>query len=625
MRKTLTILATLLSLLQFSNIQAQSIIIDSLNRIIKQEESSNSKRIEALADLAKITARNNQRNHAMELAKDALKLSYYEDDPGYTGFVQATISYLYSQQDSLKHAYSIMDSALANAAQTNNVILKGRVLLQQGWLENLVDNRGKAYQYMLDALRLFEQKEEETWLFQSILYHHLASIQGYWNSPKQQLRYTKLCLETAYKSKDPDAVANAYLSMGSYYLYKSRKKRSQQQLDSAMYYYKAILALTQTNQNRIKSKSIEGIAALNIANLYFEFYPLSYKDSATHYINRALARAREYDQPQIVANSYGILSEYALKQNDYKKAEELLQRAMTEIIASPWGTNRTKSRISNALSRVAEKRGDHEKALEYYKQYMRYDRELFNQEKHSITQKLEVVYQSEKKELALSTAKQEAALNKKLNHLYLILITIGLIALFFVFRTYHFRLKNAKQKQLLLVGLKSEAELQASLKEEEAARLEVEQILLQERLDRLEKELLAGKLHVEEKNQLLSSLTEKLSGLKNTDPMYQQIKRLISKNIEVDKGYEEIKTELTEIRPEFIEGLQSKADQKLTRLDQKYCFYILMRLTNKEIAAKLNVDPKSIRMARYRIKQKLQLTKNQNLDEFIHSLGTKEE
>src|SRR5690606_1886518 len=220
--------------------------------------------------------------------------------------------------------------------------------------------------------------------------------------------------------------------------------------------------------------------------------------------------------------------------------------------------------ISNALSRVAEKRGDHTKALEYYKQYMKYDRELFDQEKHSITQKLEIAYQSEKKEQALATAKQEAALNKKMNNLYLVLISIGLIALFFLFRAYHFRLKTAKQKQLLLTGLKNEAELQANLKEEEAARLEVERVLLQERLDRLEKELLAGTLHVEEKNELLRNLTEKLNSLQSTDPMYQQIKRLTLKNMEVDKGYNEIKTELNEIRPEFIEGLQNKANNKLT-------------------------------------------------------------
>src|SRR5690606_24269258 len=123
-------------------------------------------------------------------------------------------------------------------------------------------------------------------------------------------------------------------------------KETKQQLDSAKFFYNAILDLTEAKKNRIKSKSIQGIAALNMANLYYEFYPISYKDSASHYINLALTNGRASDQPQIVANSYGILSEYALKENNYKRAEEFLQMAMSEIIASPWGTNRTKSRIS---------------------------------------------------------------------------------------------------------------------------------------------------------------------------------------------------------------------------------------------------------------------------------------
>ncbi|MCX2679810.1 LuxR C-terminal-related transcriptional regulator [Galbibacter sp. EGI 63066] len=97
---------------------------------------------------------------------------------------------------------------------------------------------------------------------------------------------------------------------------------------------------------------------------------------------------------------------------------------------------------------------------------------------------------------------------------------------------------------------------------------------------------------------------------------------MISKSHEVDKSYNEIKTKFAEIRPEFIARLQQKAENKLTRLDLKYCSYILMELTNKEMASKLNVAPKSIRMARYRLKQKLNLQKDENLDKFINNLGS---
>src|SRR5690606_29258615 len=104
-----------------------------------------------------------------------------------------------------------------------------------------------------------------------------------------------------------------------------------------------------------------------------------------------------------------------------------------------------------------------------------------------------------------------------------------------------FKLKASQQRQLLLTGEKHEAELQASLKAEETARLQAERELMQERLDRLEKELLAGTLQVEEKNTLLQNFKEKLNSLDSNDPLHRQINRLISKNNEVDKGYDDIK------------------------------------------------------------------------------------
>ncbi|MCX2679811.1 hypothetical protein OOZ15_07670 [Galbibacter sp. EGI 63066] len=88
-----------------------------------------------------------------------------------------------------------------------------------------------------------------------------------------------------------------------------------------------------------------------------------------------------------------------------------------------------------------------------------------------------------------------------------------MLGLFFLFRSYHFKLKASQQRHLLLVGEKNEVELQASLKVEETARLRAERKLMRERLDRLEKELLAGTLQVEEKNTLLQDLKEKLDSL----------------------------------------------------------------------------------------------------------------
>jgi DNA-binding CsgD family transcriptional regulator len=46
-----------------------------------------------------------------------------------------------------------------------------------------------------------------------------------------------------------------------------------------------------------------------------------------------------------------------------------------------------------------------------------------------------------------------------------------------------------------------------------------------------------------------------------------------------------------------------------------------MSASNKEVANIFNVEPKSIHMARYRIKQKLQLDKEMDLETFIKSVA----
>lgn len=599
----------------------QSKVIDSLKHVIEQSHLNQGERIEAMVSLSKILATYRKKDEAIEWIEKAGKLSSQEEDGRYGALIQSTKSFLFVQQDSLKRAFQAIDSAEWFASRTKDRIVKGRVRFRRGWLEHMVENTDKAYKDMLEALRLLG--DEGTDLYKSNIYHYLSAIHAYWGNSDKQLQYARLCLGSALASGDADAISNAYLSTGSRYLRDFRQDSSRRNLlDSSKYYYKLALNLTDSLQERVTLPSTGGIAALNLANLYFEFYPLSYRDSAEMYLQQSLATGRAVNNSEIIANSYGILSEYASLSGNYERAESLLQMALTEVSSQP-GESRSKSRITQALARLAEKKGETDKALAYYKQYMTYDQQLFDEQRLSITQRLETQYESEKKELALAAAQREANYNKKLNQYYLILIVAGFIVLFFLFRSYHFKLKASRDRQLLLAGEKSEAELQANLRAEESARLHVERELQQERVDRLEKELLAGTLQVEEKNDILQNLRNKMELLDREDPLYRQIDRLIHRSDEVDRGYEEIKTEFAEVRPDFTAGLQEKAMNKLTRLDLKYCTYIFMGLTNKEIAMKMNVDPKSIRMARYRIKQKLDLAKEDSLDQFIQEAKQK--
>ena len=59
------------------------------------------------------------------------------------------------------------------------------------------------------------------------------------------------------------------------------------------------------------------------------------------------------------------------------------------------------------------------------------------------------------------------------------------------------------------------------------------------------------------------------------------------------------------------------SDNKLTPLDLRYCAYIHLKLSIKEFVMIFNVEPKSIRMTKYRIKTKTEFGQGTRLGRFF--------
>ncbi len=95
------------------------------------------------------------------------------------------------------------------------------------------------------------------------------------------------------------------------------------------------------------------------------------------------------------------------------------------------------------------------------------------------------------------------------------------------------------------------------------------------------------------------------------------IERLLKEEKKNDNKFEEFSGYVKKIHPTFYSRLQEQAVQSLTPLDLRYCTFIIMNLSTKEIASLLYVEPKTVRMTKYRLKQKLGLAKDDDLNIFI--------
>ena len=597
---------------------AQKIYLDSLNQLLANKELLPADRVNILCKLAKA----NFEQHlplSFKQANQALQIGRTMPDGRGRAMAFATLVHLYVWKKELKKAYASRDSAMYYARKTKDPVSLGFVWFRNAWLDLVNDQNDQAAGKFLKAIDYFKGQNAEE--YECTAYHYLASLSSYGNNPSTQKKYAELCYQAALASQQVDQLNNAYYTIGQTYFDRFKQNTTQRKyLDSALSIYKKSLLLAQKQEGRLILRSNTAAIALNTANIYFQYFPGKYRDSAERYVNLAIEIATKTNLQEVLLNCYGLKSEYAMRDGHYDEAEQILLRGLNatanEVVSMPL----TKARIFKGLSGIAEKKGNAKLALSYLKQYFDFYKKAFDEEKiNSITQ-VEAQYQSAKKEQEIAYLHQEALFAKKRTTLYVLLGIMGIAVLLFLLQSYNFKLKASIRKQELIDKEKTAAELRAQLKEAEALKLQTEQVLLKERQDRLQKEVLAGTLQIEEKNELLELLSGKVDAESHLS-FDEQIKRILNQQKKMDKDFEVQKTNFFETNPAFFERLQQKANQSLTRLDLKYCAYMLMGLTNKEVSARLGIEPKSVRMSRYRIKQKLGLGKEDDLNLFLQNIS----
>ncbi|WP_157309501.1 helix-turn-helix transcriptional regulator [Chitinophaga tropicalis] len=605
---------------------------DSLNTVLTQKNITPEQKVITLSLLARAKSIKETGN-AIRIGIQAVQLGRTLSDAQYIAIAYAILSQVYIQDNDISKCAQAVDSSLFYAGKTESKVVKGMAWYRKSWLENLKGQPKEALVSAQRALKFLEGTAAVNYV--SSVYYIIASIYANQYDGPLHKKYAQLCLQTALKSTDYDNLLLANQTLGTYWqYYHMQHEDDRSSLDSAFFYNRNALHLFLVNRERIIFQSTMAIVAINMADLYAQNFPSSYRDSVFHYLDLAQSIGIETHHAEVIANCYGMKSDYEAAAGNYEKAEALLLKGLEVANADSARNLATRIQFMTALSGISEKRGNYREALQYQKQYSVLYTDLYNEEKMNITKELEAKYQAEKNTTALKTMQQTAMLHKRLGYLYIGLALASIAAAIFLFRLFRFRLKLAEkekkdaalvsqlkqQENRQLAFEKQEAELQARLREEEALRLAAEQQLLQERQERLEKDLLAGTLLVEQKTVLLQTLQKKIAENRNDKTVLTQLNKIIDQDRRLDESMAGSKTDFDNINPDFFDKLKERSANSLSRLDLKHCSYIYLGLTNKEVSQRLGIAPKSILMARYRIKQKLGLGKEEELDQYIRSL-----
>ncbi|UMB61760.1 tetratricopeptide repeat protein [Lutibacter sp. A80] len=453
------------------------------------------------------------------------------------------------------------------------------------------------------------------------------SYDGYWEA-----------LLLAEKSNDLISISRIYQSLGWLYSFYKRDDEALKYFNLSINIQKKLLKEDNTEQNRELLQS-NYFSILNVHRINGDFKKAkAYLDSCR--------KARKFNGKELTKSYYLTAEQGFLEATDknFKKALKLLNeskdyfekidKSYLVIIYDLFGdvyrrmgdnkksieSYKESLNISNtynrhlnyrlfdydALASLYFEEGNIAEAYHYLKLSKEGNEEIFGGKSENNKHLLEI-----KDQYRLEKDRQQKLLNQqritKLEHedkiqMLQSIILVGCI-IFIVLYGYIFirylRNKYKNEKRML----------------EEKQQLKIQK--QNEILELKNKELTEAALRLIEKDEFISNLKKKLCNY--TGELNTSIIKRMLKSIQggPNSNWKEFEARFTAINQSFYDKLNMQFPN-LSQTDQKICALVKLNFPSKDMAKLLGISVESVHTSRYRLRKKLGLERNDNLEEFIN-------
>lgn len=183
----------------------------------------------------------------------------------------------------------------------------------------------------------------------------------------------------------------------------------------------------------------------NLARCYL--YKKEYS-KAESYFNKNLEIDTKLNNPNWIADTYINIAELKMLTGDFENAEKKLQLAINILLKNNLSNNTLKA--YSVLSDLYQKQGNYKKALEIKDEYLKNYKNIINEKREESFVELDLLFETSKKEKALTTTKlalTENELLSKRKSIWLMFLSSFVIIGFILFR--NFRAKAKLQKEQL--------------------------------------------------------------------------------------------------------------------------------------------------------------------------------
>ncbi len=439
--------------------------------------------------------------------------------------------------------------------------------------------------YLLESLQIAEAINDSVLLGR--IYNSIGNLKGNVGEDKNAESYYNRALDVFKVLGRDSLMAKIYNNLGI--IYDNRDK-----YDSALVYYRKSEAIHKNKNNTL------GLA-ISYLNQGFSSMLAKRADSGYFYLEQSLKLAKDHDYNRLLPYIYNNFSSYFLEKNNY---EEAIHFAQIGYDLSTDQINRLQ--IERSLWHLKEayfKKQDFKNAYKYAEE-INAIKDTINQYKklkeidilemqHALEQ--EKIEQQFQNELFLAKIRQQ-----KLT-VTLIAVGTGLIILVLAF-LYFLQYNRMRRKTL----------------EQKSINLEKEK--LEQQLEFKNKELTTNVMYLIKKNEFITNISNKLKNA-DLDDEHQKnmaIDRIIA---EMDRSisqdsWADFEVRFQEVHVGFYNRL-SKQFPDLTPNELRLCAFLRLNMTSKEIAGITYQSVDSLKTARYRLRKKLGLSRDDNLVAFL--------
>lgn len=439
-----------------------------------------------------------------------------------------------------------------------------------------LDYYTKAYKVRTDAGEPIESCMSE------IL--NIATVYSNMGLYDDAIKYAKQSCQLAKKNKDNNVVINSLNQVGTFYSNKGN-------IDSALFYY-----------NKAKREAIdrnnpgmEYVAGYNIAN--------TYSNNGKYTEASAIIKSLLSDTNQQLGGMYNMTR--ALQSKNYLKSGKydssiIIGRPLYQEVVKKANKQMTIN-ITETLWKAFQQKGKYDSAFKYLDIHFTLKDSVYNITNQRKLSSLYAEMESIEKEneiKILETEKEIQAIENR--NLIIIIISGSAIAILFTISIV-LAFKNREKKQKL------------------------KNIALQDEIDKKKNDLHQQALRIIYINNSLTEIENSLKKLKlntqdNKSQDIQQLLNTIHVNKTLEKEWENFNEYFGNVHGAFYEKINTKFPE-LSTSEKRLASLIKMNLTNREIASILNIESASVKMAKYRLKKKLNLEEEVDIQSFLQSLN----